>query len=84
MVCEKPGRCSISVSVVICFTRFSSFSFVYVLYVVPLVATSSVLSVVEFSLSVFSNVDGIEKKWLYLHIFSLIFTCYKSIMKQLE
>ena len=84
MVYEKPDICSISVSVIICFTRFFSFSFVYVLYVVPLVATSSVLSVVEFSLSVFSNVDDIEKKWLYLYIFSLIFTCYKSIMKQLE
>ena len=84
MVYEKPGRCSISVGVIICYTRFSSFSFVYVLYVVPLVATSSVLFVLEFSLSVFSNVDGIEKKWLYLYMFSMIFTCYKSIMKQPE
>jgi hypothetical protein len=53
----------------ICFTRFSSFSFVYVLYVVPLVATSSVLSVLEFSLLVFSNVDGIEKKMaIFVHV----------------
>jgi hypothetical protein len=36
------------------------------------------------SLSGFSNVYGIENKWLYLYIFSLIFTCYKSIIKQLE
>ena len=36
------------------------------------------------SLSVFSNVYGIENKWLYLYIFSLIFTCYKSIIKELE
>ena len=46
MMYDKLGRCPISV--IICFTRFCSFSFVYGLYVVPTVARSSVLSALEF------------------------------------